>query len=155
MKLFRQILLTTFIAGTLDIAAACINAGLLNGTTPDIVLKYIASGVWGSSAMKGGAGMIAAGLLFHYFICFCCTAVFFLLYPHIKLLHKTIFLNALLIGIIAWLVTTQLAIPMSKITTPQFNAIAAVRAIVILIVCIGLPVSYASKTYYQTKTKNK
>ena len=34
------------IAGTLDITAACPQAWFSKAITPDIILKYIASGVW-------------------------------------------------------------------------------------------------------------
>ncbi len=69
------------LAGTLDISAACIHAYLLRGTTPVQVLRYVASGVWGTDAFQGGTGIALQGLLFHFIIAFGWTVLFFLAYP--------------------------------------------------------------------------
>jgi uncharacterized membrane protein YagU involved in acid resistance len=146
--MWKQILKTTFIAGSLDIIAACTQAWLVKGTTPQIVLKYIASAVFGKDAFAGGTGMILSGLLFHFIIAFACTLVYFMLYPKIKLLHINIFLSSLFIALIAWIVTTRLIIPLSKIKPAPFNLTKALTAIAILYVCIGLPVSVFAKRYF-------
>ncbi len=146
--MWKQILKTAFIAGSLDIIAACTQAWLTKGITPEIVLKYIASGVFGKDAFAGGMGMILSGLLFHFIIAFACTVVYFLVYPKLKLLHINIFLSALFIALIAWATTTQLIVPLSKIKPAPFDLIKAIKAIAILYVCIGLPVSIFTKRYY-------
>lgn len=153
MKLQNQLLITTLIAGTLDIIAACISNYLVSGTTPDRILKFIASGVFGKDALNGGFGMMATGLLFHFIISFTCTLAFFLLYPKLSFLKKSILLNAVLIGITAWFVTTQIIIPLSNIKTAPLTFISAFRAIIILILCIGFPISYGAKKYF-TKSTN-
>ena len=86
-----------------------------NGTTPAIILKYIASGVIGKIAFAGGYGIMAMGLLFHFIIAFACTVVSFMLYPKLKFLHQSILLNSLFIALAAWAVTTQIIIPLSEI----------------------------------------
>ena len=43
----RTILITTLIAGTLDILAAFIRSYVTDGVPPSTVLKYIASGAFG------------------------------------------------------------------------------------------------------------
>lgn len=153
--MWKQILKTTFIAGSLDIIAACLQAWLNKSTvTPDIVLKYIASGVFGKDAFAGGTEMILCGLLFHFIIAFACTLVYFLLYSKLKFLHWNICISALFIALIAWAVTTQLIVPMSQIKQPPFNLTKALTAIAILYVCIGLPVSYFAKRFYGSRVSN-
>lgn len=146
--MWKQIIKTTVIAGSLDITAACIQAYISKGITPAIVLKYIASGVLGKEAFGGVYGIMALGLLFHFIIAFACTTVFFLLYPKLKILHHKILLNSLLIAVIAWAVTTQIVIRLSKIQPPVFNPGKAAIAAAILFVCIGLPISIAAKQFY-------
>lgn len=146
--MWKQILKTGLLAGTLDIIAACTQAYFMRGTTPDTVLKFIASGVLGSTAMKGGIDVALLGLLFHFVIAFSCTIVFFLAYPKLKLLHKNIALNSLLIAVIAWAVTTIIVIPLSKINPAPLQLQRAVIAISILYVCIGLPVAIGAKRFY-------
>lgn len=149
--MWKQIFKTTLIAGTLDITAACTQAWLVKGTMPDIVLKYLASGIFGKDAFSGGAGMILFGLLVHFLIAFACVLVYFLLYPKLKFLHWNIFFSSLLIAIIAWAVTTRLIIPLSRITPGAFDITKALIAVSILYVCIGLPISYFTKRFYTGK----
>jgi hypothetical protein len=153
--MFKQIFKTTLLAGSLDISAACIQACITNGTTPDIILKYIASGVFGKDAFEGSYGIMTIGLLFHFIIVFACTVVFFLLYPKLKFLHHKILLSSLLIALIAWAVTTQIIIPFSEIKPGAFNIKKTAIAVAILFVCIGLPISTMAKKYYiKTTPKN-
>jgi len=149
--MWKQILKTGLLAGTLDIVAACTQAYVMRGTTPDTVLKFIASGVLGSTAMKGGAEVALLGLLFHFVIAFSCTIIFFLVYPKLQVLHKSIALNSLLIAVVAWAVTTLIIIPLSKIRPAPLQLQRAVIAISILYVCIGLPVAAAAKKLYVKK----
>jgi hypothetical protein len=144
----KTILRTALIAGTLDIAAACIHSYIMNGTMPSVVLKYIASGVFGNAAYSGAVGMIAFGLLVHYFIALACTASFFWLYPKWPFLWKSIVLNSILIGLVAWVVTTRIIIPLSRVQQGSFDLSRAFVAICILIVCIGFPIAYTSRKHF-------
>jgi hypothetical protein len=150
--MWKQIFKAAFIAGCLDITAACLQAWLTKSTlTPDVVLKYIASGVFGKEASAGGTGMILFGLLMHFLIVFACTLVYFIVYPKLKLLHWNIFFSSFLIAIIAWAVTTRLIIPVSLAKPQPFNLTKALIAVSILYVCIGLPISYFAKQFYSRK----
>ena len=149
--MWKTIIITTLIAGTLDIIAACTNAYLTAQTPPDIILKYIASGVFGTSAFSGGITMILFGLFFHFIIVFACTVSFFWLYEKLPFLKQNILLNAVLIGAVAWFVTNVIIIPLSKISNSTFDFNSALIAVCILFVCVGLPVAYMAKRYYQFK----
>jgi hypothetical protein len=144
----KQIFITTLIAGCLDITGACTQAYLSKGITPDVLLKYIGSGVFGKDAFPGGFGVMAIGLLVHFFIVFACTFSFFSLYPKLKFLKHSIIINSLLIALVAWAVTNLVIIPMSNITAAPFNFSRAVIGFAILFVCIGLPISIAAKKLY-------
>jgi hypothetical protein len=146
--MWKSILFTTFIAGTCDIVAACTQAYISAKILPTIVLKYIASGVFGKSAYEGGIEILLLGLLFHYLIALACTAAFYWLYPKLSFPKFSLFLNAFIIGIVAWFVTTQMIIPMSQITPAPFSVSKALMAISILIVCIGFPIAYRAKQFY-------
>jgi hypothetical protein len=149
--MWKQIIKTTLLAGCLDITAACLQAWLTKGTTPDIILKYIASGIFGKEAFSGGVGYMLFGLLVHFFIAFACTLFYFLLYPKLKILQANILLSALFIAVTAWAITARLIVPLSKIKMAPFNLTKALIAIAILYCCIGLPVSYFAKRYFSKK----
>lgn len=147
----KAIFKTGLLAGCLDILAACSSAYIVNGVMPDRVLKYIASGIFGNKAFSGSYGMMAWGLFFHFVIAFSCTAIFFFLYPKLKFVQHGILLNSVLIALIAWIVTTLIIIPMSHVPPPSFTVAGVVRAIAILVLCIGLPISWMARKYYADK----
>lgn len=149
--MWKQIFKAAVIAGCLDITAACIQAYLSKSVTPDILLKYIASGVFGKDAFSGGFEFMLFGLLIHFLIAFACTLTYFLVYPKLKLLHKNILLSSLFVALIAWAITTRLIIPLSKIQTSTFNFTKALIAISILYFCIGLPITAFAKQFYSKK----
>ena len=69
-KPLKVIIIAGIIAGTLDIIAACVHYYIVSdGKNPDVVLKFIASGVFGPrQAFSGGFIMSVLGLVLHYAI---------------------------------------------------------------------------------------
>ena len=153
-KALPTVLLAGFVAGTLDIAAACTQFYLKTGKGPGTVLRYIASGVFGwNQANEGGSTMLAWGLLFHYIIAFGLTIFFFWFFPKIKWVQKNLIVTGLLYGIFAWIVTVLIIVPLSNTPPPApFDIGKAVVAAIILMVCIGLPIAFIIGNYY---LKNK
>jgi hypothetical protein len=149
--MWKQIFKAALIAGCLDVTAACIQAYITNKVTPDIILKYIASGIFGKEAFSGGVGYMLFGLLVHFLIAFACTLFYFLLYPKLKILQANILLSALFIAVTAWAIPARLIVQLSKIKMAPFNLTKALIAVAILYCCIGLPVSYFAKRYYNKK----
>lgn len=149
--MWKSIYTTALIAGTLDILAAFLQAYFTSGILPNTILKYIASGVFGEAAFTGGLEMVLLGLLFHYIIAFACTATFYWAYPKLSILKYNILLNAIAIGVLAWIATTQLIVPISKIDPSPFDLEKALVAVLILIFCIGLPIAYRANQYYKQK----
>ena len=149
----RTIFRITLIAGTLDIMAAFIHSYLTDNVRPSTVLKYIASGLFGTKAFDSSVEMLMVGLAVHYTIAFSCTACFFGLYPKWSLLRKSIFLNSVLIAVIAWLVTTQVIIPLSRATQGEGDFLDTSLTIAILIICVGLPIAYSAKQYFNWKKR--
>jgi len=137
------ILKAGLLVGTLDIAAAFANTWISSGTAPDVVLKFIASGVFGrEEAFAGGWGMAAMGLLFHYLIAFSFTLFFFWIFPKVKTWIPNWVLLGVLYGILVWVVMNRLVVPLSNTPKGPFNLQSALINAAILIVCIGLPLAF-------------
>jgi hypothetical protein len=149
----KTILTAWLVAGTLDILAALTQFYIKTGKDPAIVLKYIARGIFGADAMKGGTGMMIWGLVFHYLIALGCTIAFFFLYPNVKIMRANKWLTAFVFGILSWVVTTRVIVPLSRITQAPFNLSAALQAMAILVVMIGLPLTFIIGKYYDKKEK--
>lgn len=149
--MYKSILNTTLLAGTLDIVAACIKAYFSNGLTPAQVLAYIASGLLGEAAYSGGIEVQALGLTAHYVITFACTICFYRAYPKWKILHASIIANAFLICSVAWLVTTQIIVRFSYIGPQPIVISKALGAWVTLFICVGLPIAWRAQVYFKTR----
>jgi hypothetical protein len=149
--MWKQILKTTFIAGSLDIIAACAHANLASHVLPSGVLKYVASGVLGKAAFAGSYGIMFMGLLFHFCITVACTAIFFWAYPKLSFLKNSVLVNSLMIAVIAWAVTNFIIKPLSYTPKGNFNLMQACIAILILFLCIGLPISFFAKKYFNKR----
>ncbi len=147
--MWKQILKSVIIAGCLDITAASIQAYVSKGISPDVVLKFIASGWFGKEAYSGGLEYIMFGLLVHFLIVLACTLAYFWAYPKFRSIQKNVGASALLLALIAWTVTTQLIIPLSKIEAAPFNLAKAFIAIMILYFCIGLPIAFLASKYFK------
>jgi len=143
---FTTILLTGLLAGTLDITAAII---ILAKMRAAMVFKYIASGAFGKEAYGAGPQMILFGAFFHYLIAMTITGIYFLVYPRLPFLKTNKLISAVWIGIWAWIFMNLVVVPLSQIGPIKLTPESIIKNIVILIVCIGLPVSFLISRYYQ------
>jgi hypothetical protein len=149
--LLKTIAWVGLLVGSLDILSACLHAYIVRGTTPNIVLRYIASAAIGKEAFAGGWGIPVLGLLFHFIIAYSFTILFFLLYPHVKLMSKNIVLTATVYGIFIFIVMNLLVLPLTKLPHATFHLDKAAIATGILIVAIGLPLSFFARKFYQDR----
>jgi hypothetical protein len=137
------------LAGSLDILSAFVQAWLVRGTSPVIVLQYVASGAVGKAAFAGGWLMALLGLLFHFIIAYSFTALFFMIYPSIKFFHKSIALTAIIYGIFIYIAMDLVVLRFTKVPPGAFHLDKALIATAILIVAIGLPVAYFARKFYR------
>lgn len=151
MKPIRLIVKAGLIVGTLDILAAFLNFYIQTGKNPTIVLKYIASAALGKTAMYDPILVILLGLMFHFIIAFVFTVFFSLICDKLWLWFKNTYLIAILYGIFIWLIMNLLVVPNSLATKIPFTWSNALLNCVILIICIGFPLSYL---FFKNKKAN-
>ena len=144
------ILKAGLIAGLLDATAASIQYFIMTGNNPVRVFRYIASAVFGKSALEGGTGTALLGFLFHILIATSFAAFFFFIYPKIRFITRSKVLLGLLYGLAVWAVMNLIVVPLSfgKFT---FVLYKAVMAALILMFCIGLPISLIVSKYYSRR----
>jgi len=139
--------------GFLDIAVACIDAYLRFGSSPLAVFRFIASGVFGEAAFSGGVPMAMWGCIFHFFIATSWTFLYFLAYPKLPRLSKSRIASGIVFGLVIWLVMNLIVLPLSSVPPMQFDTLRALKGIVILMICVGLPASFiVSKTFRKGQT---
>jgi hypothetical protein len=147
--LLKTIAWVGLLAGSLDILSAFVQAWLARGTSPVIVLQYIASGAVGKAAFAGGWEMALLGLLFHFIIAYSFTALFFMVYPSIKFFAKNIALTAIIYGIFIYIAMDVVVLRFTRVPPGTFHLDKALIATAILIVAIGLPVAYFARKFYR------
>jgi len=133
------------LVGTLDLAVAFAHTWILSGTTPDTVLKFVASLVFGPEAFAGGWDMAVRGLLLHFGMVFAFTGVFFKIYPKVRTWITNWILLGVVYGLFIWAVMQLIVVPLSNTLKGPFNLKSALIDALILIVCIGLPLAFIAK----------
>lgn len=153
-NLFLKIIKAGLLVGTLDILAAFIHYIIVSGkSNPLIVLKFIASGIFGNEAFSDGNIMIIAGLILHYIIALGFTLFFFWLFPKLNLLSKNKILTGITYGIFIWLIMNIVVVPLSHTPDQPFDVVSAFINVVILVVCIGIPLSLMANSFYKKVNK--
>lgn len=145
-KTLIRILWIGLLTGTLDGLAALILNYKISAAT---IFKFIASGMFGKAAFKGGAEMVVAGVVFHYLIALLFTGAFYLLYPFFKRGLRNAYLIAALYGFTAWLVMNRVVIPISQKAFPVMKLQVVFTGIAVLIVCLGLPIALIADRHYK------
>jgi hypothetical protein len=145
----KRLLLTVLIAGSLDLLAAYTDIFIRTGRITKKMFQYIAAGALGlQNSMNGGVPVILLGIFFHYFIVFCFTLFFFLLYRKNRFFGLNTYLIALIYGFFIWAVMNLVVLPLSALPPPTVNFGNALKAGLILTVAIGLPVSLSARASY-------
>ncbi|RDC57024.1 DUF1440 domain-containing protein [Pedobacter chinensis] len=134
----KHIFVITLIAGTLDGLAAVIFLAKMKFAS---TFQYIVSAIFGKTAFEGGSKMVLAGLLLHYFITFIFVNIYMIVSIDSVLLKKQKIIAGIVYGIIVWSIMNLLVVPLTPIPHGKFNIERAVINCIVLILCIGLPIS--------------
>src|SRR5215469_13492262 len=105
---YRTIAWAGLLAGTLDITAAFVEAGL-EGRTPVRLLQGIAGGLLGVSSFQGGLATAALGAFFHFLIATTAAAVFFLASRNVRLVVKHAIRSGLLYGVAVYILMSYIS----------------------------------------------
>jgi hypothetical protein len=150
MKSLKPILYAGALVGVLDITAACINARVVAGFTPERVLKGVAGGLLGRSALEGGFSTAAFGLMMHFTMALTVATIFYVLSRWFPLPQKLsgVVAVGLLYGAAVFVVNNFGTAPFLSwvrslyLHTPVlFKPPMGWAQLVIHLFCVGLPVA--------------
>lgn len=130
------------IAGTLDITENLVfNA--FRHITPGMVFRYIASGLLGMNAIRGGAGMVALGIAIHYTIALAWTALYFVAARRWRVLAARPVACGLLYGALVYIVMNFVVLPLTRVPHARaaMSVASRVSGVLALLFCIGLTVA--------------
>jgi hypothetical protein len=142
LQAYRAIAWAGLLAGSLDITAAFVVAGL-KGRSPVSVLQGIAGGLLGMSSFQGGLATAALGALFHFLIATTAAAVFYLASRKLKFLVRQAIPSGLLYGVAVYIFMYYFVLPLSayhvKIVLPAISRL--IRDVAVHMFMVGLPIS--------------
>lgn len=148
----KTILLSGFIAGSLDILGAIIVYSIMmQKATATSILQSVASGAFGKDAFNGGTTTAGYGLLFHFIIAYCFAIAYFLFYPLLPFLKYNKIISGLFYGIIVWLIMNLIVLPQTNAYHGSFQWSSALTGCSILMLCIGLPIAAITDKYYRNQ----
>jgi hypothetical protein len=144
---FQPIFWGGLIAGTLDICAAFLTAYVRRGIAPQRVLYFVASGLIGSAASEGGAGIALLGLFLHFVIATGAAVVFYLASRKWMFLVERPVVTGLLYGIAVYLFMNFIVLPLSRTPKGPITLSGTIIGVVTLMLCIGLPIALITRRY--------
>jgi hypothetical protein len=156
MKNLKPILYAAVLVGVLDITAACINLGVAYGFGPLRVLKGVAGGLLGRSALEGGFATAAVGLAMHFTMALTITTIFYALSRRLPLPKKLwgVVAVGLLYGAAVFAVNNFGTAPFLSwvrslyLHTPiLFKPPMGWWQLVIHLFCVGLPIALVMHRY--------
>lgn len=149
-NLIKAIIPAGLVAGTFDAIAASVSYMISSGSgNPMPVWTFVASGVFGIEAARaGGLTYQLLGLLFHYFIAMCWTALFFVIYPLLQKIRMPWPVLGILYGIFVGTFMSRVIIPLSNTPQADFSWYGFIKGVLIIVFAIGIPVVFMAKRYY-------
>ena len=161
MKNLKPILYAAVLVGVLDITATCINLGVTYGFGPLRVLKRVAGGLLGRSAVEGGFATAALGLAMHFTMALTITTIFYALSRRLPLPQKLwgVVAVGLLYGATVFAVNNFATAPFLSwvrslyLHTPiLFKPPMGWWQLVIHMFCVGLPTALVVRRYATDKS---
>lgn len=153
-------LLTIICAGAvcaiLDISAACIDAYIASGLTPEHVLQGVAGGLLGRRTFQGGWMTAMLGLAMHFTMAVTVSTIFYALTRRLPLPQKlsAVIAVGLCYGVAVFVVNDFGTAPLLSwvrslyLQTPiLFKPPMGLSQLVIHMFCVGLPIALVTRYY--------
>lgn len=153
-RFWKAVLLTTLVAGTLDIIAAHVHQAIIQGQFPTKIFYAIAGGALGlERSLNGGAPAFILGVLIHYFISFSFTLLFFMIFPIITKVSGNRFVNGAVYALFVWITMTFIVLPLTALPDRPFSwNIHQVAGVFVLMGVFGIPISVMANNHYRSKS---
>ncbi|HEV2697598.1 MAG TPA: hypothetical protein VGU90_06365 [Terriglobales bacterium] len=137
---FDVIFYGALVAGTLDAIDGVVAYGF-KGMNPIQVLQYIASGLLGVDAFKGGLATAGLGVLLHYFIAFVVALVYYRFSRWLPTLRNQPVMWGLTYGAAVYVFMNYLVLPLSAVPKSPFSLALFLNGIFGHALFVGLPIA--------------
>ena len=135
-----SILCGGLLAGTIDIGAA----SLINGISPLVILRAIASGVLGPAAFRGGLPVSLLGLALQWAMSLLIAAIFVMAARRMTWLREHWIGAGLAYGVAVFVVMEFVVVPLSAAMNPHFTVVSLLENVLAMLL-FGLIVAFFTR----------
>lgn len=144
LTLGRAILLGGTAAALLDALDALVAYKIALGLDPITIYQFVASGLIGPSAYKGGLAAALVGVAVHCLVAFSAATVFVLASRVVPRIAARFVPFGALFGVGVFAVMNYLVIPLSRIPPAPFSAPLFLNGVLGHALLVGIPIAYAA-----------
>lgn len=144
------ILLGGIIAGTIDVAAAC----LINGAKPTRILQAIASGLLGKAAFDGNSATVVLGLVLQWTMSIVIASIFVVAVQRMPVLKRHWVKSGLVYGVVIFFVMNYVVLPISAIGhAPRFRVVHCVEDVVAMLL-FGIIIAFFAREHLSRQPRS-
>lgn len=140
------VLAAGLIAGTLDIAYACIFWALKADVPPQRIFQSVAAGLLGKASFEGGSATAALGLFLHYFIATTMALMYYLAARRYPALVRRPVLKGAIYGLLLYLVMNDVVVPLSAAAPGSKNPLWVTLSVLVHMFLIGVPIALVTRS---------
>jgi hypothetical protein len=138
---FKFVLAGGLVAGTLDIAYACLFWAIKSNVPAARILQSVAAGLLGPAAFNGGATTAALGLVLHYFIAVSMSVVYYLVARRWAVLWQRPLLCGAAYGLLLYAIMNYVVVPLSAAGAGSKDPLWIGLTIAVHALLIGVPIA--------------
>jgi hypothetical protein len=140
------------LAGTLDIAFACLFWAVKAGVPAQRIFQSVAAGLLGKASFEGGAATAALGLVLHYFIATSMSVAFYLVAMRRPALVGRPVAYGIAYGLLLYLIMTYIVVPLSAAGGGgSKDPLWVVLVIAVHALLIGVPIALCARRALQQR----
>jgi hypothetical protein len=133
------------IAGTLDIAFACIYWAIEAGVPAQRIFQSVAAGLLGEASFRGGATTAALGLGLHYFIATSMSLAFHLVAFRRPALVRRPVTYGVAYGLLLYVIMNYMAVPLSAAGRGSKDPLWIGLTVAVHALLIGVPIALCAR----------
>lgn len=137
------------VAGTLDIAYACIFWALKAGVPASRIFQSVAAGLLGKASFQGGAATAVLGLALHYFIALSMALTYYLVAGRLPVLRRRAGLCGAAYGLLLYGIMNYVVVPLSAAGPGSRDPLWITLSIAVHTLLIGLPIALFVRRAWQ------
>ena len=133
------------VAGTLDIAYACLFWAIKSGVPAMRIFQSVAAGLLGKASFQGGGATAALGLALHYLIATSMSLAYYLVARRWPLLWQQPLLCGAVYGLLLYGLMNYIVVPLSAAGPGSKDPLWVGLSIAVHALLIGVPIAFLTR----------